>query len=52
MEITTCDLQASGHDGPAEVNIEFMRAFIWLRRMLASHEDLARKLDALEKGFR
>jgi len=32
-----------------EVNIETMRAVIWLRRMLASHEDLARKLDALEK---
>jgi hypothetical protein len=32
-----------------EVNIEIMRAFIWLRRMLASHEDLARKLDAPKK---
>jgi hypothetical protein len=32
-----------------EVNIETMRAFIGRRRMLASHEDLARKLDALEK---
>jgi hypothetical protein len=31
------------------VNIEIIKAFIWLRRMLASHEDLARKLDALKK---
>jgi len=31
-----------------QVNIEIMRAFVRLRRMLASHADLARKLDALE----
>jgi len=33
------------------VNIEIMRAFIRLRRMLASHGDLARKLEALEKKY-
>ncbi|RJR34319.1 MAG: ORF6N domain-containing protein [Deltaproteobacteria bacterium] len=33
------------------VNIEIMRAFIMLRRMLASHADLARKLEALEKKY-
>jgi hypothetical protein len=33
------------------VNIEIMRAFIRLRRMLASHVELARKLDALEKKY-
>lgn len=33
------------------VNIEIMRAFIRLRRMLASHVDLARKLEALEKKY-
>ncbi len=33
------------------VNIEIMRAFIRLRRMLASHTDLARKLEALEKKY-
>ncbi len=33
------------------VNIEIMRAFIRLRRMLASHADLARKLAALEKKY-
>jgi hypothetical protein len=33
------------------VNIEIMRAFIRLRRMLASHADLARKLEALEKKY-
>jgi hypothetical protein len=34
-----------------QVNVEIMRAFVRLRRMLASNEDLARKLDALEKKY-
>jgi len=34
-----------------QVNIEIMRAFVRLRRILASHADLARKLDALEKKY-
>jgi len=34
-----------------KVNIEIMRAFVRLRRMLASHVELARKLDALEKKY-
>jgi hypothetical protein len=34
-----------------KVNIEIMRAFVRLRRMLASHADLARKLRALEKKY-
>jgi hypothetical protein len=33
------------------VNIEIMRAFVRLRQLLASHADLARKLDALEKKY-
>lgn len=33
------------------VNIEIMRAFVRLRQILASHADLARKLDALEKKY-
>ena len=33
------------------VNIEIMRTFVLLRRMLASHEELARKLDALERKY-
>jgi hypothetical protein len=33
------------------VNIEIMRTFVRLRRMLASNEELARKLDALEKKY-
>ncbi len=33
------------------VNIEIMRAFIRLRRMLASNAELARKLEALEKRY-
>ena len=34
-----------------QVNIEIMRAFVQLRRILASHADLARKLSALEKKY-
>jgi hypothetical protein len=33
------------------VNIEIMRAFVRLRRMLGSHAELARKLDTLEKKY-
>jgi hypothetical protein len=33
------------------VNIEIMRAFVRLREMLASHADLARRLDELEKKY-
>ena len=38
-------------DRAVAVNIEIMRAFVRLRRLLASHADLARKLDALEKKY-
>ncbi|MBP1721047.1 MAG: hypothetical protein H6Q50_559 [Deltaproteobacteria bacterium] len=34
-----------------QVNIEIMRAFVRLRRMLSAHRDLARKLDELEKKY-
>ena len=34
-----------------QVNIEIMRAFIRLRRMLASHAELARKLENLETKY-
>ena len=34
-----------------QVNIEIMRALIRLRQMLASHAELARKLNALEKKY-
>ena len=34
-----------------QVNIEIMRAFIRLRQMLATHIELARKLDALERRY-
>ena len=34
-----------------KVNIEIMRTFVRLRKILASHADLARKLDALEKKY-
>jgi len=33
------------------VNIEIMRAFVRLRQLIASHADLARKLDALEQKY-
>ena len=33
------------------VNVEIMRAFVRLRRILATHADLARKLAALEKRY-
>jgi hypothetical protein len=34
-----------------QVNIEIMRTFVRLRRALANHEDLARKLDELESRY-
>lgn len=34
-----------------QVNIENIRAFVRLRRMLGSHKDLARRLDDLEKKY-
>jgi phage regulator Rha-like protein len=34
-----------------QVNIQIMRTFVKLRRLLATHEDLARKLDALERKY-
>ena len=34
-----------------QVNIAIMRAFVRLRRMLVSHEELARKVDTLEKQY-
>jgi hypothetical protein len=34
-----------------QVNIEIMRTFVHLRQALAGHEDLSRKLDALEARY-
>ena len=34
-----------------QVNIEIMRVFVRLRRMLATHKDLARRLRELEKKY-
>jgi hypothetical protein len=34
-----------------EVNISIMRAFVRLRQLVASHADLARRLDELEKKY-
>jgi len=34
-----------------QVNVEIMRAFVRLRKMLATHEELARKLAQLEKKY-
>ncbi len=33
------------------VNVEIMRAFVRLRELLATHADLARQLDELEKKY-
>ncbi len=33
------------------MNIEIARAFVRLRQLFASHRDLARKLDALERKY-
>ncbi len=33
------------------VNVEIMRAFVRMRRFLAANQDLARRLDALEKKY-
>ncbi len=33
------------------VNIAIMRAFLWLREMLASRQDLARRLQELERKY-
>jgi hypothetical protein len=34
-----------------QVNVEIMRAFVRLRRMLSAHKDLARRLDDLERKY-
>src|SRR5213594_2866689 len=39
-------------DRAVEVNIFIMRAFVRLREMLATHKDLAAKIEALEKKYR
>ena len=38
-------------DRAIEVNLQIIRAFVKLREMIASHKDLARKLDTLEKKY-
>ena len=38
-------------DRAIEVNIQIMRTFVKLRKMIASHKDLARRLDELEKEY-
>jgi hypothetical protein len=34
-----------------QVNIQIMRAFIGIRRMMSSHDDLRKKIDAMEKKY-
>jgi len=34
-----------------QVNIEIMRAFVRIKKMLVSHVELARKVDAMEKKY-
>ena len=33
------------------VNVEIMRAFVQVRRMLSGHNELVRKIDALEERY-
>ncbi len=39
-------------DRAVQMNIYFMRAFVKLREMLATHKDLAEKIQVLEKGLK
>lgn len=34
-----------------QVNVEIMRAFVRLRELMATHKDLARKLEVLERKY-
>jgi len=38
-------------DRAIAVNIQIMRAFVQLKRMLATHSDLAKKIESLEKKY-
>ena len=38
-------------DRAVQVNVEIIRTFVRLRRLLATHEELAHKLTALEKKY-
>ena len=38
-------------DRAIEINIQIMRAFVKLRKMMLSHKDLTRKLAELEKKY-
>ena len=38
-------------DRAIEVNIAIMRAFVKLREMMATHEDLKRKIESMEKKY-
>ena len=41
-----------GSDRAIDVNITIMRAFVRLREMLATHKDLAAKIEDLERKYR
>jgi hypothetical protein len=38
-------------DRAIEVNIQIMRAFVELREMIASHKELAKRLDEMENKY-
>jgi hypothetical protein len=48
VSMLSCVLKS---DRAVQVNIEIMRTFVRLRKMLASNAQLARKLEALEKKY-
>ncbi len=45
------DLGRVNHERAIQVNIEVVRTLVRLRRILATHEDLARKMVELEKKY-
>lgn len=38
-------------DRAIQVNIQIIRTFIKLRKLLATHEDLLKKIEAMERGY-
>jgi hypothetical protein len=50
-KVFPCSQACLNSERAIEVNILIIRAFVKLREMIASHKDLGRKLDELEKKY-
>ena len=46
-----CSRACCGARRAVQVNVAIMRTFVRLREMLATHEELRRKIDAMEKRY-